>query len=306
LLTFQPPELQGELDAAFRLVEEKLGISSEYLINEDTFDPSAPDFDPSEYEDQTITRDSSAFIELYRSETAREVTYGELIEFLGEFLTATLDSNHLECDTNSRMLRRVDVKSAPSIVTLWEERANFEGNMFGMKLDAGGVPVTCALASGTTMFGAMILACGDYDKYFPPVLPEDFFIEIRHKGLPTQTVSRIADAYAFELSASLGVDLVPNPRPIMAEVVYKDDEDDEDDEPLAPDWISSPRLRPLVTDESSTDLLRLYNDALRVDDASMAVLSFQQGAGICVADCRASTAQSGNWHEAERSGRFGA
>lgn len=249
MLTFQPPELEKELASALKDVEARFRLSPDLLVAQDMILPTE-DLDPNDYDDIVIEPDSPAVLELYRSEVKFQLTYSELLLFLREMLTATLIDN-LECYSDIRFLRRVRIFSAPSAEAsdLFFE---FDGEMMKHSTEVEGKSVTCSLVRGTTMFGALVLAGDDYDKYFPPVLDSDLFVQVMHGGLPRSDASRVADAYMFELSASTGVDLVAEPRLSLSDR----------EGPIESVEISSGRLRPLCVHPSFEELLRLHNEAL--------------------------------------------
>lgn len=115
--------------------------------------------------------------------------------------------------------------------------------------------VTCALVKKFTLFGPAIAASGTYDKYLPPVLDDDLFVEIRFSGgIQEKEARALFEAYVFELSSSLGVDLAESPRPDIV-----DEDPDLYDHGI---YLSETRLRPLLSGKGMMELLALYNRAI--------------------------------------------
>ena len=131
-----------------------------------------------------------------------------------------------------------------------------------------GREVTCSLTEGFSPFAVSIAASGNYDKYLPPVLHEDLFVEVRFDGgVGEDEVRELLAAYMFELSSSLSIDLEISPRPSII------DEDDLDLSEYGMS-LSEPRLRPLLLGAGMPELLHLYNKAAVTADDEVRVLYF--------------------------------
>lgn len=126
--------------------------------------------------------------------------------------------------------------------------------------------ICCSLTQGFSIFGILIAQAGEYDKYFPPILDDDLFVEIRFsKNLPEEHIQNIFEAYLFELSSSLEIHFQPSPRPYL-DGSWLD---------KRCDYVIKPsRFRPLVLGKGTTELLRLYNKAVASQDLDVQILYF--------------------------------
>lgn len=129
-----------------------------------------------------------------------------------------------------------------------------------------GTEICCSLTQGFSIFGILIAQAGEYDKYFPPILDEDLFVEIRFdKKLPEGHIQNIFEAYLFELSSSLDIHVQPSPRPYL-DGSWLDERCD---------YVFKPsRFRPLVLGKGTTELLKLYNKAVASQDLDVQILYF--------------------------------
>jgi hypothetical protein len=129
------------------------------------------------------------------------------------------------------------------------------------------IEAVCSLTQGFTVFGPAVAASGDYDDDFPPIFPDEVFVEVRFRNgrLSQDTARYVADAYLFELSSSIGLDFEADPRPSL---------DYEDPEEL--DWRTSydVKLRPLLLGMGMPELLRLYSKAAVAIDDEVKILYF--------------------------------
>jgi hypothetical protein len=126
--------------------------------------------------------------------------------------------------------------------------------------EANGKKYKCSLNQGFTPFAFLICGKSYWDKYFPPVLHEDEFVTIVFEpGIEKATVRNIANAYIFELSTTLGLDLKANPRPDEFDYL------NEADEKILP-------LRPLITSDKTAHAIEIYNSAIATTDDSVVII----------------------------------
>lgn len=134
------------------------------------------------------------------------------------------------------------------------------------KFSSGSVEISCSLTRGFSIFGILIACAGEYDKYFPPVLDTDLFVEIRFdKKISESLEQNIFEAYLFEVNSSLELSVEISPRPSL------------DDSWLNEqcDYIfQDPRFRPLILGKGTTELLKLYNKAVSSKDLDVQILYF--------------------------------
>jgi len=128
----------------------------------------------------------------------------------------------------------------------------------------------CALVHGITPFGVAVAQNGNYEDYYPPVLENEFFVEVRcDNQMSEEKGIKIAQAYLFEISTSAGVDLFPSPRATIHDDL---DEGEEDKEGYDSNW--NHRLRPLLLGKEMADLISLYNAGIYAQDSSIQILFF--------------------------------
>ncbi|MBW4657263.1 MAG: hypothetical protein KME15_01190 [Drouetiella hepatica Uher 2000/2452] len=129
-----------------------------------------------------------------------------------------------------------------------------------------GAEVHCSLTKGFTIFGILISSIGEYDKYFPPILDADLFIEIRfNQRVSELKIWEIFESYLFELNSSLNISVSVSPRPYL-ETSWLDERCD--------NYIPDPRFRPLLLGKGLSELLKLYNRATASNDPDVQILYF--------------------------------
>lgn len=106
MLRFNPPELRDELATAIEAWKQRIDITEEYDFSEDIIDVTDSNFNPADYEDQTITYESEFNLGLPKWEDSARVTYEEFIALSFELAEANLIENR-ECWTKRRYLLRV-------------------------------------------------------------------------------------------------------------------------------------------------------------------------------------------------------
>ena len=123
-----------------------------------------------------------------------------------------------------------------------------------------------SLTRGFTLFGILIALGKDYDEYFPPILDDDLFVELRvNQKISDSLQNSIFEAYLFELSNSLDISFEISPRPSL-EYNYIDDRRD--------DFLRINRFRSLLLGKGITPLLALYNKAVSSKDSHVQILYF--------------------------------
>jgi hypothetical protein len=128
------------------------------------------------------------------------------------------------------------------------------------------IKICCSLVQGFSIFGVKTAFDNQYTEDFPPVLESDLFVEIRfEKEIHISLEENIFEAYLFELSGSLGINLEISPRPIYDGDWIHDHADD---------IIQNPRLRPLLLGKGTTELYKLYNKAISSQDPDIQILYF--------------------------------
>ena len=325
MLYFEPPELQEKLSKAVKAWTDEFKLD---LPEEPVFflDLCSEDFDPSQYEDQTIDANYLLEIELPRWEETASVSCQEFINLIEELQSAKNLHENKICRSNKRILIRVApvnetaerflyhaipaaedeyeekirekiIESREKIHFLgkrldelssdnalrddigreWASEKNHERELFQeieksterfciQKFILDGIEIYCSLVRGFTIFGILVAFSGEYDKYFPPILDTDLFVEIRF----SQTISKsleqnIVEAYLFELNSSLDISLEISPRPSIDES-WLDEQCD--------DFLQDTRFRPLIIGKGTTELLKLYNKAVSSKDLDVQILYF--------------------------------
>jgi hypothetical protein len=269
MLSFDPPELEEQLKNALIGLRENLKIDP-MDIQSDFYDPTQPDYDKNGFEDEIVTPMSSCKVTLHRVDEDFEITYQELIDIVNEAQSARLKDN-VECWSSYQALFRLSM--------LYDEANRLIEHHFSLAEDKAqrgilkhsellnGQKISCALVRGFTIFGLLVAAGGDYDKYYPPVTEDELFLEIQFSpDLQEFIVRDVVEAYIFELGASHKIYLIPSPR------LSVDWEDfwEEDDEKENPPEVT--RIRPLLIGKGIRSILQLYNKAFEVTDPEIRLL----------------------------------
>lgn len=123
MLKFEPHELRDELAEAIkiwkqRIWEQEIGSGWRDNFPGDLIDVTDSNFNPADYEDQTITSDTEFELTLPRWQDAEHITYGEFIHLARELVGATL-ADHRECWTEHRYLLRVSPNNDKASNYLW-------------------------------------------------------------------------------------------------------------------------------------------------------------------------------------------
>lgn len=253
MLSFDPPQLRDQLTSAMRRMEKLL--QDEYEFASEAFNPAAEDFDPSEYEDDVVVKADDRFdLSLPRCDDSLSLSYEEFVRLVDELEQSHLEGN-LECWTPRRYYLRVEPM-------FWGYDGPYIPDGLVKELRSGDAALKCSVTSGYTPFGFLVAAKGDWDKYFPPVLAEDYFVEvIADRPLKRDDLRAIVEAFRFEVSATIGLDLRPSPRPELGE--WNEEE-----------AVKLPPLRDLLAGPGIQTVLEVYNKAACVNDPEIELLYF--------------------------------
>ncbi|HVT60817.1 MAG TPA: hypothetical protein VHR45_20770 [Thermoanaerobaculia bacterium] len=191
----------------------------------------------------------------------RTLTFVEFVQFVDDLESATIIDN-IECRSKRSLLLRVEASNPVQTLALLQAVEKSPWGIFAAGSHFDDLEISLALSGGVTLFGACVVLSGDYDEWFPPVLPEDLFVTAMASVKPDQEVLRQAvNAYVFELSSSAKVDLVRAPRRYIradVDVGFK----------------ALPRLRPLLSGTQTARVLALYVEAMETADNVLKVLRF--------------------------------
>lgn len=134
------------------------------------------------------------------------------------------------------------------------------------KIFVNEIEIDCYLTQGFTIFSILIASIEEYDKYFPPILDTDLFVEIVFKKtIPESLQNNIFEAYLFELSNCLDISFEISPRPYLDQSWYNERCDE---------YVPDPRFRPLLLGTGTTEVLKLYNRAISSKNLDVQILFF--------------------------------
>ncbi|MDD3024587.1 MAG: hypothetical protein PHE26_11885, partial [Syntrophomonadaceae bacterium] len=116
------------------------------------------------------------------------------------------------------------------------------------------------------LFGMAVVLYGEYDDYIPPILHDEYFIEISIETgeITKQEVDSIYNAYIFEIKATLNIDISENPRPELYEPYNSNDEK------------GGIKLRQLILGEGTFELLKLFNSVSAHIEPEIRVLYYSK------------------------------
>ncbi|TVX93061.1 hypothetical protein [Paenibacillus agilis] len=125
--------------------------------------------------------------------------------------------------------------------------------------------ITVSLRNGLNCYSLRLTMDRLYDKYFPPLLESDLFIEITSsETIEEESIDAIVQAFIFELGTSLGLNLyTPNRQNFIGEDI---EEDEFNDDPI--------RLRPLLQGKGLSDVINIYNSANEIRDPEFLILMY--------------------------------
>lgn len=125
--------------------------------------------------------------------------------------------------------------------------------------------ISFSVIQGATEFGLWISKIGSYDKWFPPVLDEDLFIEIKYTNrLQLDECRLFAEKFIHELSAQMGIEVRKEGRPFLEEDYPGDSKIDD---------IRKKSLLIFSTNNLSKELYSLYHKAITANDNDFTILN---------------------------------
>lgn len=237
-------------------VKAALAYCSEYRIDFEFYDIENP-----ETYDEEITIDEYTEISLCLPQCHEyvEISIGEMFNCLNEIKLAKILNNYLYISPR-RIIVRVDSHNREKI-NAYEEEID---NVFETAANFNGQIINFDLIDGFTNFGLLISEMDEYDKYFPPILYEDLFIEITsNNDICENIVEELIQAYIFELSSSLNIEIFISPRQNYYDLEYDIEEHEK-----------KMHLRPLSLGKGVKDLLTIYNSTTKINDADILILFF--------------------------------
>lgn len=205
-------------------------------------------------EDVHITEDTDIKIIPPRSDTYEELPLDYFYSMMKESLSGKIE------DDMRFTSPRLALFYIESDYTLLEYIENLSINQ-----QWGDTEVDVDLVRGLTSFGIRLTIDGNFDKYCPPLLDDDTFIEIRSEDdLDIQDFEDIVEAYIFELQSSFSLKVRKSARPTGLGYLEKIQEDPGTDV----------RLRPLMNGKGISTLLKIYNSCNDVEDNEFRILNY--------------------------------
>jgi hypothetical protein len=266
VISFKPESLKAELEAALQVLKRVTDTDLDDLLDE-AWNAFSSDLSLEDEDETEITSETDVFLSLPRVEQNFETTVAGTIELASELKDARLVDN-LECWTSKRFLLRVEPLFTDESFRLFDSLAG-ESRITAAStapIKHDGCDIECRLVEGITPFAFLVTGQSYWDKYFPPVLDGDLFIEVSFDGRPTdEALKHIASAYIFELSATCGLDLRAAARPDNEGLV--NDDPAEGVELKLRDLVLSPALKPV---------LDLFNAAIAIPDNGSRILYFSK------------------------------
>lgn len=102
----------------------------------------------------------------------------------------------------------------------------------------------------------------EYDKYIPPTLVEDLFINIYCEDGLDENIDAIIEKYIFEVDSVFGIQLFPSPRP---EYIDDYDEDDKED---------NRKIINTEVNNNLTEILSIFNKASNIESIESKILNY--------------------------------
>ncbi|RUT43274.1 hypothetical protein EJP82_20895 [Paenibacillus anaericanus] len=235
---------------------ELLSFFKKHRIDYDFYDLETPE----EYDEEIIIDlESKISFDLPYCEEYLEKTLGEVIDIFEEIINARIDDDYIYI-SNKRILVRVDSLNRGKIIAL-EEKTD---GVFNTSLTINNQTYYFDIVNDLTNFAFAVTVMNNYDKYFPPLLYEDLFIEITSEiRIDEDIIDDLIQAYMFELGSSLNIKLFISPRPIYYELEYELLEGEE-----------KARLRPLIAGRGNKELYQIYNSCASIEDPEILVLMY--------------------------------
>lgn len=272
MLKFVSSEFENKLVEAINNLKKRDQFKMFHC--DDLIDPTISDFNPADFDDQVIGWEDNFSVYLPEMDDDEAMTYRKFIDLAEEIEQIELRDQQ-ECWTNRRFLLRVEFIGDEGHQALW--KLTGKGTIdppspaFPINMIWESKEYRCSLIHGITPFAVAVVKNGNYEDYYPPVLDNEFFVEVCCESqISPEICMKIAQAYLFELSTSAGVDLSPSPR---ATIDYNYlDVDEGDKEKDGPSW--NTRLRPLLLGKGMADLISLYITGISAQDSSIKILFF--------------------------------
>jgi len=127
--------------------------------------------------------------------------------------------------------------------------------------------IVLSIIQGASEFGLWIAKMGYYEKWFPPVVDEDLFIEIKYNNkLEIDECRLLAEKYIYELSTQIGTEVCKARRGTIDEGDYSESS-----------RIGDIRKRSLLgfsIHRLSKELYSLYHKAISTDDNDFTILNY--------------------------------
>lgn len=238
---------------------------------ESEFELSTDDFSWQDYKEGKVeshfSKNDIVSLGLPRCDFDISVQCSQLPELLEEYRSAKLIEN-AECVTNRRYLAMVQpifAETQSDFHNSMEHIESQEGGAFVVRHTEGQHTHTCRIIEGFTVFGVMVAASGNYDKYFPPVSSGDIFVEVTSTDemITLEKYRELFRAYSFELSSSLSFDIAKCSRP---DIEFYEEE--------TPKKEYAETFRPLMLGKGLSEPLDLYVKAIESPSPDIAILYF--------------------------------
>ena len=266
MIKYKPKILEKKLLSAINYFEKDLELSEIVESLEDI-----EDFQNYASSDEIIiTNNSIINIGLPRQSEVTEITCSKFINLADEMKSAKLLDN-LICTTDKRYIVRVEGLDYDTIMKLYHQldSKNDDGveRGFLIKSNIDNKTYNISIVNGITPFGILIAFNGDYEKYFPPVMEDEYFIEVScSSSIDNKIAEALIEAYIFELSISSEINLKKSPRPHISDV-------EEDFEKFSEfNFIH----RPLNISKGMAEIHTLYNHASSALDNEISLLFYNK------------------------------
>jgi hypothetical protein len=256
---FSPPDLQIRVVNAFKSLGQFMEI--EWGGLDENYE-TVTDWEETVTEDTVIEG-----VGLPRTDFGSNVTVGQLLVWAEELREGRL-INRRDFSSPNFTLAYIEPVNDLACAALGSLRKTF--GRLEQTVVSGQQSYRIQLVEGMTLFGAKIAQEGSYEKWCPPCVESDAFVEVAHAGGKYATASALVDSYLYEIHSSLGLQFR---RDRYVEAV--DDWDEETKDALkAVDSERGGRLRPLLFGPGIQDLMILFNEAASIGQVEYAVLGY--------------------------------
>lgn len=262
MLTFDPPTLESQLRKSLL----KVGDSVSLALN-DGIELNA-NFDVANFPDTEICASTEAEIWLPRCENCPSITIGEAISLVDEVSDKETIFDGLIYHSKFRTLFRIASSDLQTIAFLEAigEQHELEAKIV---VEILGGSASVGLRSSSIHFAsAVVLNDFFYDKNYPPIMPDDSFVEVTHpNGCILDSAEELIQAYMFELHSSLDFQLHASPRAME----WADFPEDEEISELTE---RARRIRPLIVGPGVYSVVREFNHGVASSNWESAFLSY--------------------------------